>query len=53
MWFEVEYSVCNDLISEPLSFKKESVKDGKLGFGDLTLIKFQLKSFCLLRLSPN
>ncbi|MFP3262580.1 MAG: hypothetical protein RXP28_07120 [Nitrososphaeria archaeon] len=40
MRFEVEYSVCNDVISEPFSLKKEAVKDSKLGFGDLTLIKF-------------
>ena len=33
MWFEVEYSVCYDVISEPFSFKKEAVKDSKLGFG--------------------
>jgi hypothetical protein len=40
MWFKVKYSVCYDVISEPFSFNKEAVKDCKLGFGDLALIKF-------------
>jgi len=35
MWFEVKYSVCYDVIGGPFSFKKEAVKDSKLGFGDL------------------
>jgi len=51
MRFEVEYSVCYDIISEPFGLNKEAVKDSKLGFGDLAFIKFQLKSFCLL--SPS
>jgi len=32
MRFEVKYSVCYDVISGPFSFKKEAVKDSKLGF---------------------
>ena len=53
MWFEVKYSVCYDVISGPFSLKKEAVKNSKLGFGDLAFFKFQLESFCLLRLSPK
>jgi len=44
MWFEVKYSVCYDVISEPFSLKKEAVKDSKLGFGDL-LSSFSSKVF--------
>jgi hypothetical protein len=39
----------NNIISKPFNFKKEAAKDGKPGFGDL--IKFQLESFYLLKLS--
>ena len=53
MWFEVKYSVCNDVISGPFSFKKEAVKDSKLCFGDLAFFKFQLESFCLLGVFPK